>query len=60
MIAAIAAFSLLYGISDELYQSTVEGRVASVSDVLLDVVGVMLTLTVVIALMAILKRRNLA
>ena len=60
MTAAIAAFSLLYGISDELYQSTVEGRVASVSDVLLDVVGVMLTLTVVIALMAILKRRNLA
>ena len=60
MIAAIAAFGLLYGISDELYQSTVEGRVASVSDVLLDVVGVMLTLTVVIALMAILKRRNLA
>lgn len=60
IIAATAAFGLLYGISDELHQSTVENRVASVSDVLLDVVGVMLTLTIVIALMAILKRRKLA
>ncbi len=58
IIAATAAFGLLYGISDELHQSTVEGRVASASDVLLDLVGVMLTLTVVIALMALLKRRK--
>jgi VanZ family protein len=58
IIAATAAFGLLYGISDELHQSTVEGRIASASDVLLDVVGIMLTLTVVIALIALLKRRK--
>ncbi len=51
-------WGLLYGISDELHQSTVEGRIASASDVLLDVVGIMLTLTVVIALIALLNRRK--
>jgi VanZ family protein len=60
IIAATAVFGLLYGISDELHQSTVDGRVASASDVLLDFVGVVLTLTVVVALLAILKRRKLA
>ncbi len=58
IIALTAVFGLLYGISDELHQSTVEGRFASASDVLLDIVGVMLTLTVVVALMGILKRRE--
>jgi len=60
IIAAAAIFGLLYGISDELHQSTVVGRVASVSDVLLDVLGVALALTVAIALLAILKSRKLA
>ena len=58
IIALTAVFGLLYGISDELHQSTVDGRVASASDVLLDVVGVMLALTFVIALLGILKRRK--
>jgi VanZ family protein len=60
IIAATAIFGLLYGISDELHQSTVEGRIASVSDVLLDFVGVVLALTVVVAFMALLKRRKVA
>ena len=60
IIAATAIFGLLYGISDELHQSTVDGRVASASDVLMDVVGVILTLTVVVALLALLKHRKVA
>jgi|SRR3989344_5282507 len=33
-------FSILYGISDEIHQSFVPGRVSSISDVFLDSVGI--------------------
>ncbi|HLF17967.1 MAG TPA: VanZ family protein [Candidatus Omnitrophota bacterium] len=42
LVAVAVLFALLYGISDEIHQSFVEGRFASVFDVIADTLGGML------------------
>ena len=41
-VAAAAAIAVVYAVSDELHQTTVEGRVGSPVDVLIDATGVAL------------------
>ncbi len=41
-LAAAAAIAVLYAVSDELHQTTVDGRVGSPVDVLIDAAGVAL------------------
>lgn len=50
--AAAALLAVLYGVSDELHQSTVPGRQATVFDVAVDAVGVLATYALIRAIRA--------